>query len=1134
MTTTQNIDQILAGLSPQKRRLYEKMLAQKRAAKQGPPPIPRRDPNRTAPLSFAQQRMWLIDRLIGSSAYHIPITLRLSGPLDVAALERAFLGIVRRHEILRTTFAAPDGEPRPVIHDRLAPAFEQIDLSERPDEQSQAALERRVQEAANRDFDLETGPLLRVLLITLAPEEFALCLTLHHIVSDGWTNAIILKELAALYTWERRPSTPPPPDPEIQYADFAAYQRDRLQGAFRDKLLTYWKAKLSGDLPQIQLPFDYPRPATANFDGAAISFTINARNARSLKKIAREEGATLFMTLLAAFGALLGRYSGQTDILIGAPVANRNHPQTENLIGSFANTLVPRLDLAPTLGFRQLLTQVRQTMLEAQDHQDLPFELLVETLQPQRDMSRNPLFQVLFALQPKSHTEGLSLEDVRMSWLHLAPTVAQLDLSLSIVEDDHDGLAASLIYPTALFARETVARLSQHFLTLINGLLGRPEARLADLALLSDRERRQIVRDWNQTEMVLTSHSFLDLFAAGPTGTPDAAALVFAGQNQQTLTYQVLDRRANRLAHQLKALGAGPDTLIALALPRSLELVIAMLAVLKTGSAYIPLDPQFPNERLTYMLTDSNAALLLTTEKAAVRSAVAIPTIYLDKPERDTNPESSSPPKTVIGAEQLAYVIYTSGSTGKPKGVQIAHRALANFLQSMRQAPGLTSADSLLSVTTISFDIAHLELYLPLITGAKLLLTDEQTTADGARLIRLLQTTRVTAMQATPATWRMLLLAGWRAAPNLKILCGGEALDEALARELIDMTASLWNMYGPTETTIWSSIYKVKKSAFKREQAARAVSLGRPIANTQVYILDKRLNPTPIGVPGELHIGGVGLARGYRNLPAITAEKFIANPFQTTGTGGRLYRTGDRARYRVTGGIEYMGRLDHQIKLRGFRIELGDIESALGEHPQISQAVVILSTDPASEQQLTAYLVFQDDKAKQQGKLTETSPLLETLSREKWVAYLKDKLPAYMIPTWFVQLSAIPLTPNGKTDRRALSGLAWRPDQTAKTPYAAPRNQTEQALTKIWASTLKIERVGIHDDFFALGGHSLLAVQLVVKIRETFQTQIPPARLFDQTTVAALAELIDATRSAEQLQAPRPTNRKIELESGEI
>jgi len=1072
----------------------------------------------TGPLSFGQEQLWVIDQLApGSPVYNIVEYLRLRGPLDAAALERALNAVVRRHEALRTTFRAAeaDGRPVQVIAPVLAVPLRVVDLGDFSADAREAVAQEHASAEARRPFDFGRGPLLRATLLRLDAGAHALVLVVHHIVADGWSMGLLIRELVACYAaamgggvdGAEAPSALPALP--MQYTDFACGQRERLRGEAVADDLAYWTGQLAGMPDSLDLPADRPRPPVQTFRGAWYEFALPTEIYAAIVRLSQKERVTPFMALLAAFQALLHRYTGRDDIVVGSPVAGRTRTETEGLIGLFMGMLVLRGDLAGDPTFRELLGRARDVALDAYAHQDVPFEHLVEELRPPRDPSRNPLFQVMFVLQnmpaPPNNMAGV---DLRREEVHTG--TAKFDLSLILIpEPEGEGLRGLLEYNTDLFEEATIARMAEHIRTLLDGIAADPDRRLSELPLLTEAERHQVLVDWNSTAAPIPQATLPELFAAQAARTPDAVAVTCADEE---LTYAALDHRADRLARRLRELGVGPDVLVGLYVERSPEMVVGLLGILKAGGAYVPLDPSFPAERLAFMAADAALPVLVTQATLMGQlPAHEARVVLLDEPDAADGGDLAVAEGAVDVAggatlDDLAYVLYTSGSTGRPKGVQIPHRALVNFLASMGRAPGLTAADTLLAVTTLSFDIAGLEIYLPLITGARLVVAGRDVAMDGAALAETLARTGATVMQATPATWRLLLDAGWQGDPRLKVLCGGEALPGELAARLRPRVGALWNMYGPTETTIWSTLQEVAEPA---DAAGEVVPIGRPIANTQTYVLDAHMRPVPVGVPGELYIGGAGLACGYLGRPALTAERFVPDPFDPD-PGARLYKTGDLARHRPDGALEYLGRLDNQVKMRGYRIELGEVEAALAAHPAVRQAVVTAREDTPGDARLVAYVVGD-------------------APAEGLRALLRARLPAYMVPSAFVALEGFPLTPNGKVDRRALPAPDAAPPADADA-YVVPRTPTEREVAAVWAEVLKVARVGAEDDFFALGGHSLLATQVVARLRAAHGPAVSLRTLFDAPTVALLAAALDALpprpAAAESASPPlRPIGR---------
>ena len=1089
--TDQNIAQRIAELPLEKRMaLFQQLQKQKERAPRAEEPaitVRERVHQGTYPLSFAQQRLWFLAQFEPDSPeYNIPQMLRITGALDIEVLQRAIREIAARHEVLRTTFKAVEGEPVQKIWSTVEVTLPLVDMTDRPEHERQRASFLQAAAETKKVFDLNEGPLLRARVYKLAAEEHLLYLNVHHIVYDGWSQGVFARELKALYDAFAAGEPSPLPDLPVQYLDYGLWQREWLSGETLERQISYWKKKLASVAP-LELPTDHPRPAVRTHNGLTRGFKLSQPLSATLSRLAQAEGATPFMLFLAALKALLHHYSAQEDISVGTLLANRRRPELEWLIGFFVNTLALRTDLSGNPSFRELLHREREVALDAYAHQDLPFEKLVEEINPPRDLSRTPLFQVMFILQ------NAPSEEIRLGGLALRPAVvenrtAKFELSLYMTEEK-DGFSGFFEYNSDLFEEATIARMLGHFQVLLEAVAANPELCLSDLPLLGEEERRGVLVDWNATRAERPDTTLHGLFEAQVARSPEAVAVEFEGRK---LTYAELDREANRLANHLCGLGVGPEVLVGVSMERSIEMLVGVLAVLKSGGAYVPLDPEYPRERIAYMLEDSAVAVLLTQEKLLLSlPESAARAVAVDRDAAAIAAASSEAPRASSVPTNIAYMIYTSGSTGKPKGVQVAHASVVNFLNSMSKRPGLASADTLLAVTTLSFDIAGLELYLPLIVGARLLLVSRETTQAGEQLAALLDQAGVTAMQATPATWRLLLGAGWKGNPGLKILCGGEALPRELADQLLDAVGSLWNVYGPTEATIWATLDQVRRDG--------PISIGSPLDNTELYLLSRHGKPVPAGVPGELLIGGVQLARGYRGRPDLTADKFVPHPFaELRGEpGARLYRTGDLARYLPDGRVEFLGRIDHQVKVRGYRIELGDIEAALDQHPAIGQAVVVAREETPGNKRLAAYIVLAQGVEKGQG------PSVSDLR-----AYLKEKLPEYMIPALYTFLDAMPLTPNGKVDRRALPA----PDKaSAAREYVAPRDEKEEALAAIWAEVLGVDRVGINDDFFELGGDSLLVIRVVTKANKA-NLGVTTKQVFQHRTVAELAAVAGTTK----------------------
>jgi amino acid adenylation domain-containing protein len=1061
------------------------------------------------PLSFAQQRLWFLDQLEpGSALYNMPAAVRLHGPLDVGALERSLAEIVRRHEALRTTFAVAGGQPVQVIAPELAFQMERLDLRHLPDAAREREALQLVRAEARRPFDLTTGPLLRVTLVQLGAQDFLLLLTLHHIVADGWSLTVLIQELLALYPAFAAGQPAPLPELPIQYADFAAWQRQNWQGERLASAMTYWLTQLA-DLPVLALPTDKPRPPLQSFRGAHVPLRLSGALSAELHALSQREGATLFMTLLAGFQLLLARYSGQDDIVVGTPVLGRSHSELERLIGVFINTLVLRTDLSGNPDFRELLGRVREVTLDGFAHQDLPFEQLVEALQQERDLSRHPLFQVMFALNEPVE-EALQLPNLAVTVLPDASEVAKFDLTLTLT-DSADGLVGSLEYNTDLFERATIERMAAHLERLLTGLAAEPGRPVASLSLLSEGERQQVLQKWSGVGGRRGESGCLhERFEQQAARTPDAVALIF---EEQRLSYQELNSRANQLAHQLQAWGVGPEVCVGVCLTRSVEVVVALLAILKAGGVYLPLDPEAPPERLAFLLKDASARVLLT--EASVRdrlTAQPAQVMVLDQLAATLAGQSSANPSGGARPDNLAYIIYTSGSTGQPKGVGVSHQAIVGHCEAVQAHYGLQPTDRVLQFASFNFD-ASLEQFLPpLLAGAAVVLRGAEVW-NTARFDQKLLEAGLTVADFTTAHWHFLVQE-WAQRPDLPALplrlvtVGGEAMQGESVR-LWHQTplrgVRLLNAYGPTEAVITATTYEVPAGPGSNGSGVKQrLPIGRPLPNHTTYILDEAGQPVPPGVPGELCLGGVCLARGYLGRPALTAERFVPDPFGGE-PGARLYRTGDLARYLSDGTIEFLGRRDDQVKIRGFRIEPGEVEATLLRHPSVRSAVVLAHEyvrGHTRDQQLVAYVVSQPG---------------EQATVDELRAFVKQQLPEYMVPGAIVALDSLPLRPSGKVDRRALP----RPEQLGLdgAAFVAPRTPTEETLASLWADLLGLSQVSVQANFFELGGHSLLATQLLSRIWDNFGVDVPLRAFFEAPTVAGLAVTIAQHQAADMDEA---------------
>lgn len=1026
-------------------------------------------------LSFAQQRLWYLDQLEPQRAvYNVPSALRLvGGALDLGAVKRCIDEIVRRHAALRTTFGTRGDSPVQVIAPSLEIEMPVVDLSDRSPSEREQELDGFLRKAAQEPFNLASGPLLRSAVVRMDDRDHVLFFMVHHTVFDGWSANVFQRELVALYEALAAGKPSPLPDLPVQYSDYAVWQRDWLQGGELEKQLSYWRERLGGELPVLELPADHPRPATQSFRGEREYLQIPKPLVEALAGLGRAQKATLFMVLVAAYNVLLYRYTGQEDVCVGTPIANRTRKEVEGLIGLFANTLVLRTSLQGEPSFRELIERVREVCLGAYAHQDLPFEVLVADLRLARDLSRTPLYQTMLVFTGVSVHEDVRMAGISLRHQRIGTGVAQTDLVLWVSET-RDGLSVACDYCADLFERSTISRFLKSFEVLLAGIAGNPDRSIAEIPLLTQAEARQL-EEWNATGTDRPRDECVhQLFERQVEKTPERTAVVhFEGTE---LTYGQLNERANRLAHCLRSLDVGPDVLVGIHVERSAEMLVGVLGILKAGGAYVPLDPDYPRERLAYMMEDAGMKVLVTEDKLKPELPDnSAKVVCLDGDWEEISKQSGSNPDVVNTPADLAYVTYTSGSTGKPKGVMVPHGAMVNFLLSMANEPGLSEDDVLLAVTTLSFDIHVLELYLPLIRGARVVVAGREVIGDGSRLLEALERSGATVMQATPGTWRVLIAAGWQGSERLKVLCGGEALPRDLLRGLRERVGVVWNMYGPTETTVWSTCYPLK-------DADAPILIGRPIANTTAYVLDRHMQVVPVGVPGELHIGGGGVTRGYWNRPELTAERFIPDPF-AKGPGARLYRTGDLARYRGDGNLEYLNRTDNQVKVRGFRIELGEIESVLAEFESVKQAVVVVKELRPGDARLVAYVVPRAGEM----------PTPTELRR-----HLRTKLPEYMVPQHFVDMDELPLTPAGKIDRKGLIA-AFKLGGVAAAEHVGPRNDTEKRIAGIWQEALGLEEVSVHDNFFEIGGHSLLAMQVISRIKRETGVQLNPRAILLNT-----------------------------------
>ncbi len=1068
--------------------------------------------NQVLPLSYAQERLWFLDQFEpGNTSYNMSGAVKLKGELDMGVLKSSLNEIIRRHEVLRTTFDVVNGKPRQVIAPSMSLEINDVDLRDFPAERRESEVRRYLEGDARRPFDLAQGPLVRATVFFLGnspvsgEQQHILLVTLHHIVSDGWSTAILIREFILLYEAYRAGRISPLSELTIQYVDYAMWQREWLQGEKLQQQVGYWKKQLTGAPPILELPTDRPRPVVPSYRGATLYAAVPQSVTEQLKLLGRQQDVTLFMVLLAAFSILLSRYSGQSDLCVGTPIANRNRLEIEGLIGFFVNTQALRTDLSGNPTFVELLKRIKAVCLGAQAHQDLPFERLVEELTPVRNINHNPIFQVMFALQNMPETAfeitGLAIESMVVE-----TGTAKFDLNFEMSEKA-EGLKVQINYNTDLFDESTILRIAEHYRIILESIVHSPDQLLSEIKFLTEQEYTRLRVEWNST---LTNYphdqSIHDLFEMQVEKSPDAVAVVF---EEQQLTYRELNRKANGLARYLRTQGIGPEMLVGICVERSLEMLIGILGILKAGGAYLPIHPGYPKERINFVLEDARPAMILIHE--STRGVVPEWSRKIDLSTEYCSTEwlVDENPSYVIDAQNLAYVIYTSGSTGKPKGSGLAHRGVVNRLMWMQRQYQLNDHDRVLQKTPFGFDVSVWEFFWPLLVGARLIMLSPGAHRDPVFLAEIIEQQQITTLHFVPSMLSVFLdsIAVLHSKSLRHVFSSGEALSASLQQQFFEKMPNtrLHNLYGPTEASIdvtyWACI---------QDGSDTTIPIGRPISNIQIYLLDAHLNPVPAGIAGELYIGGVGLARGYLNQPELTAERFIPDPLSETG--GRLYRSGDIARYRNDGNIEYLGRTDHQVKIRGFRIELGEIEAILMRYQPIKEAVVLAREDMPGEKRLVAYI-------------TGNTP---ALNHDGIRAYLKAYLPDYMVPAAFVCLDDLPLSSNGKIDRKALSEPQIEAQFVAQ--YVAPRNEIEESLVSIWVEVLGVEKMGIHDDFFELGGHSLLVTQILSRIHAKFQINLPLRIVFEAATIALLADAIEIAQWKEVNVATTNTQEDWEVE----
>ena len=1074
----------IAELSAEQRELLELLMREEQVDESNLAIGPASSERDSLPLSFAQERLWFIDQLTPESPlYNIYIGARTKGALNIATLRQCFAEIVRRHEVLRATFTNVAGHPVQVITHRASPSFAYIDLSDLSASDFEAQAQQLALKEARRPFDLTRGPLLRVTLLGHSAHEHILLLTMHHIISDAWSMGILAEEVSRLYQSYSTGTPSALPELPLQYSDYAAWQRSTLQGEVLDSEIEYWQRRLSGAPPVIALPTDRPRPAVQRFRGVSKSFLVPAALADQLKQLSRQYKVTLFTTVTAALQTLLHLYSNQEDVSIGAPVSNRSRSELEGMIGFFVNTLVLRTDLSGDPSFAELLARVRETVVGAQAHQELPFEKLVEVLQPERDLSHTPLFQVAFSLDNTPETAE-TVPALTFVPFEIDTKNSRFDLQVTLSETSR-GLAGSLEYNSDLFDGPTIDRMIDHFQTLLAGVVANPNQRISELPLLGDEERQRVVVEWNETSREFASNRGAhELFEEQVSRTPDAVALV---SEDVQLSYYQLNRRANQLAHHLRQLGVGPEVKVAVSMRRSPDMIVAILGIMKAGGAFVPVDPSYPAERLTFMLEDAGAPFIVTAGNLLQKLLTFFAQkIYIDAEWEAISAQPDQNPAPVASSDNLAYAIYTSGSTGQPKAALLTHHGLCNLAPAIARAFGVTENSRVLQYSSLSFDASVLDVFVTLASGATLVFPTDESLLPGPAFLARMREQAITEV-LLPPSMLSVLPPGEVSALKTVVAGGEECPAEVLTRW--GKERRFLNAYGPTEVTVCATVGESHADG-------RRPSIGRPIDNTKVYLLNRHLKPVPVGIPGELYVDGAGLARGYLGRPDLTAESFIPHPFATE-PGARLYKTGDLARYLPDGEIDFLRRVDRQVKVRGYRIELAEIEAVLLTHKTVREAVVLAREDSSEEKRLVAYVVPREG---------EQCDVLEL-----W-PFLRGKLPAFMLPSDLVILQSLPLTANGKIDRRALPA----PQETGADDNGArgtPRSELEEQLAKIWADVLGIDKVGIHDDFFELRGHSLALIEVAFRVQETLGCELPLQIFFLAPTIAELAKEIETARA---------------------
>jgi len=1037
-------------------------------------------------LSPGQKRLWFVENFEpGNRAYNLPFDYSIKGDLNVLILEKSIQELINRHESLRTLLINSDGVPFQKVMETLPFSLNVENLEALSSEERSSSIKKYSLENEMHIFDLEKGPLFIAKLLRIHEAEWLLLLNMHHAISDGWSVKILVDELGMVYTALMQGKPLILPELPITYQDFSVWQNEWLKSEDCKKELDFWKNELKGAPDLLQLPMDFQRPKNQTYDGDEVCFQLDQKTTGQLRSFGQQNKGSLFVTLLSIFNTLISRYASQEEFLIGIPIAGRNYEEQESLVGMLINNFPVRITPLDQMTFPEIYEMTRKKFFLAYENQKLPIDRIVEELKVNRTPNISPLFQVMFNLLDMFNEE-ISLAGSTMEMIDKRRNIAQFDLSLHIYEAKNS-LNCVLEYNTNLFKRSRIERMAGHFMELVKSLMENSDQKLRTIPLLTENEKKLILKDWNRTKVEFPEDQCIhQLFEAQVAKTPNSIAI---RDEHKQLTYTELNQKANKLARYLHNSGAVEGSLVAICMERSVDILVALLAIQKSGCTYIPLDPIYPKDRLALILEDGNPVIMLTERKLLGSiPETAAKNIFIEEADAYQS-ESGENTGFKVTPETIAYLIYTSGSTGKPKGVQIQQRALVNFISSMAKKPGINENDIMLAVTTISFDIAVLEMYLPITYGASIFVASHETSLNPELLIQRMEDTGATLLQATPVTFRMLNSAEWGGSKKLKILCGGEAMPKELAYDLIRKCRELWNMYGPTETTVWSTVEKVE---INDSDKTGYINLGKPIDNTLIYVLNPEFQLVPVGYPGELFIGGEGLAKDYFNLPEMTKERFLPDPFSEIA-GARMYRTGDLVQQTEEGKLEFLNRVDSQVKIRGFRIELGEIESALTQHPTFDNNVVVVREDSPGDKKLVAYII------KKENQETDIAELRQ---------FLKTKIPDYMVPSAFVFIDQFPLTPNGKIDRKVLPAPQDAAPQQAKI-YLAPSTKTEKRLATIWSEVLKIKQIGSDEDFFEIGGHSMIAVTLMVKIEKELGTRLPLAVLFDHGTIHEMALLID-------------------------